>query len=80
MEGQRGTLCVILYTTGLEFDENWWNSAPHRCIVTFGVAHRSIMGHNEVTYVTLICQHDMYIHVHVEIRCDEGRDALLFCL
>lgn len=73
-------MCNTADTAGLEFDENWGNSAPRSCIVTFGVAHRSIMSQNEVTYVTLIGQYDVYIHVHVEICCDEGRDVLLFCL
>lgn len=53
---ERDAGCNTVHTAQLDFDENWGDYAPRRCAVTFGVPQRSIMGQNEVTYVTLIGQ------------------------
>ena len=62
--------------TGLDFDENWGNGAPRRLlIVTSDAAHRSIMGQNEATCVTLIGRsHDTYT------ACSDVLWRLGFCL
>lgn len=60
---ERAALCHTVDTSGLDFDENWGNNAPRCFNVTFGVPHRSIMGQNEMTYVTLIGQQSLMARI-----------------